>query len=587
MFPSYFEVQNIINETEFKELINMLDFEEKQDVESHVYNRIDKTNVINKHLRSSRKIEYIDDKLFDWIDSHVVTNLNSHMNDFRFILVRNDIEVVKYATGDYFKKHQDFININSNQFKNYTFLISLICCDKGGETSFHLDEEEVILNILNTGIGNMLIFKKDTIHEGKEVIKGNKYILKGNLISFPKDEEQELLVVSLNNNQYYILDTSRLNNSIYGTFIEFQKKLYPGKKVFHYRELKLNEAEFLAIYQSIYADQYKIDLSNLIDYTQLKINTYCIKLNNFLHKKDGQRVILVSLNDYYNILPVIKSDMNVIPFQLISLVIDKGVFIPWFGIGNNYFMYCDHYLNGINKYDIEDDGFINTVISNIKFKKYKKPYEKIVDKMNDIGLFIENPSKGLEFIRRMYNNNKVTFFSDLFKSSGYLPLRSWDMIADGELIYPINEIGTTIQQVIWENNGGSNMSDFLGEEYIGSHGMQLFIEKIIKDISKRTDKNGSGESTWVKYRKQNFNEISEKDVYNDLSYIQKDGSRNNLDELLNNLTFAQLKQIEMDVRNIDLSSSLERTHLSEFFCNETAHAIIDIVCKFGFIHLNE
>jgi hypothetical protein len=141
-FPGWLVVEDILSSSELEEFMAMLDIDSQKPKESHVYNRVTKTNLVNKHLRSSRKIEYRDDALFDWLETHLVNPLNDTYNDFKFYLVRNDVEVVQYSEGDFFKKHQDYINFDSNEFKNYTFLLCLGACQEGGETLIYESHSE-------------------------------------------------------------------------------------------------------------------------------------------------------------------------------------------------------------------------------------------------------------------------------------------------------------------------------------------------------------------------------------------------------------------------------------------------------------
>src|SRR3989304_583410 len=304
-FANYIECESILTQEKLTELINLLDIETKDDVPSHVYNRIDQTNVINKHLRSSRKIEYIDDQLFDWVEQNIVISINENYQNHQFVLIRNDLEVIKYGPGDYFKKHQDFINIDSNEFKNYTFIVGLKCCEKGGQTVFYINETRELSTILTDSPGNMIIFRKDLIHEGLEVIEGNKYILKGNFICLPqKSIAYCILVIIFPSNQTYLLETSKLTGSIYETFIDFEKTKTPDKKIFFYYEDHLNEVDFLTLYNNIYNNQNFDSHQRLIkmnDYTQLKYidKDYLFKFNNFINFGNLNQIILFKIDDYY------------------------------------------------------------------------------------------------------------------------------------------------------------------------------------------------------------------------------------------------------------------------------------------------
>jgi hypothetical protein len=86
--------------------------------------------------------------------------------------------VIKYSEGDYFKKHQDYVNFSSNEFQNYTFLVCLKACIEGGETVLYLDNENRDKGTtIDTSKkeGSILLFQKELLHEGKEVLKGIKF----------------------------------------------------------------------------------------------------------------------------------------------------------------------------------------------------------------------------------------------------------------------------------------------------------------------------------------------------------------------------------------------------------------------------
>lgn len=82
----------------------------------------------------------------------------------------------KYQPGQQFKKHRDqsFIR-NSNEASYYTFMVYLNEDYSGGETKFN--------NLVVTPKkGSALIFYHYLEHEGAEVLKGTKYVLRTDIM---------------------------------------------------------------------------------------------------------------------------------------------------------------------------------------------------------------------------------------------------------------------------------------------------------------------------------------------------------------------------------------------------------------------
>jgi hypothetical protein len=218
----------------------MLDVDAQEAKPSHVFNRVTRTNVVNKHLRSSSKIEYRDEKLFDWLESHVVNTLNTKINSFCFNLVRNDVEVVKYNEGDFFRPRQDYINFDSNEFCNYTFLR----CLQGGET---------------------------VLHEN------------------PTASPEEPWVISVE-----LLQCAAPTYS-YMAFYHFEKQRKPENHTFLYRESELTAFQFSLFYQRVMActTQLKQVIQSL-DYLGLTRNRKVVrKFLKWLNNTDGEDSLIL------------------------------------------------------------------------------------------------------------------------------------------------------------------------------------------------------------------------------------------------------------------------------------------------------
>lgn len=260
----------------------MLDVDAQEAKPSHVFNRVTRTNVVNKHLRSSSKIEYRDEKLFDWLETHVVKTLNTKINSFYFNLVRNDVEVVKYNEGDFFRKHQDYINFDSNEFRNYTFLMCLRACEQGGETILHENP---------TASGE----------EQQQVLSGQKILLKGNLLCFRDTTPKDYIIIELAkaNDEPWVISVELLQCAAptysYMAFYHFEKQRKPENHTFLYRESELTAFQFSLFYQRVMActTQLKQVIQSL-DYLGLTRNRKVVrKFLKWLNNTDGEDSLIL------------------------------------------------------------------------------------------------------------------------------------------------------------------------------------------------------------------------------------------------------------------------------------------------------
>src|SRR5581483_10265383 len=186
-----------------------------------LYHRISKETVTDVSRRSSRKVRYRDSSLFDWVQVNIVEPLNRDF-PYHFFLIRNDLEVIKYEKGDFFVRHQDHVNCGSNEFVNYTFLLNLRGCEKGGETLLYPDlEKEIVFECTGQEPGSLLIFPKEMDHAGKKVEAGTKLVLMGNLICYPAKPAPQL-IIGLTNGELLSIPVDLLKkipNSIYYSFV--------------------------------------------------------------------------------------------------------------------------------------------------------------------------------------------------------------------------------------------------------------------------------------------------------------------------------------------------------------------------------
>jgi hypothetical protein len=400
-FPSYIYNGNHLNQEKINELLELLSIDNRDYLESQVYVTSEKKNIIEKTVRSSKKIEYKDEQLFNWVNTNCIQNLNT--DTYRFILIHNDITVIKYNQGDFFKKHQDFVTLHSNEFYNYTFVVCLHACEDGGETLLYDSQDTAQSFITGKKQGSILVFPKDTFHEGKMIEKGTKIILSGNLICLknkdPLDLEnnEEYLIVMLNDGKTpYILSIAYLRQfhpqTMYISSYDFKKSSDPNHDNIQYHiEKELTNEQFQYFYKQIQNNNdfaQLSELNNKLNYIGFKDDSVSMKFINYVNG-DSEKTFLCKPHNYNKLLKLIANEeSNILPFQLIYLSNVKCVI--WFGVYDELFGTRDYILN-----DKVCDWNCNNDVGNVpscnrikhqRIRQYIKNQEKL--DMNTINKYI-------------------------------------------------------------------------------------------------------------------------------------------------------------------------------------------------------
>ena len=169
-----FVIEDFLSETECDELISI---SEKIGFEEAKVQTGNNEQSMIKSIRNNDRILYknqsLADKLFEKSKSFLEQNIGLYeikdLNEmFRFY---------KYSIGQRFKMHRDgSFERNHNEFSFYTFLIYLNDDFEGGETEFK------DLFTIKPKTGSLLIFLHPHKHEGKIILKGNKYALRSDII---------------------------------------------------------------------------------------------------------------------------------------------------------------------------------------------------------------------------------------------------------------------------------------------------------------------------------------------------------------------------------------------------------------------
>lgn len=209
----YIKEYGNIDETNVNTLIDLIHNIDQPFEESMLYSIEEKTKIKDTTIRSSMFRNIVDDAVFDIIQD-IVNNINvvDNSNKMNYHLVRNDVMHIKYKEGDFFEPHSDFLSIKSNQIEEYTMIICIDANCKGGQTRFHINDFFKYDSLMSVTPLNVLIFRKDLVHEGVMLEKLNdedcyKEILTINLWSI-RNSDKILCVNFTKSNTFktYLLD---------------------------------------------------------------------------------------------------------------------------------------------------------------------------------------------------------------------------------------------------------------------------------------------------------------------------------------------------------------------------------------------
>lgn len=167
-----FTIDHFFTEAECKEHIA---WSEKRGYQQAKINAFGK-QVTKTDVRNNSRIIFKDVALAERIWKRVEPFCVLKFGDLSAIGLNEMFRFYKYSLGQKFKAHMDgSYERNETEWSLYTLMIYLNDNFLGGDTWF---EDFVI----QPKTGMALIFKHDLLHEGREVIKGVKYVLRTDIM---------------------------------------------------------------------------------------------------------------------------------------------------------------------------------------------------------------------------------------------------------------------------------------------------------------------------------------------------------------------------------------------------------------------
>lgn len=592
-FPIYIEFKDLLND-KITELLNLLDI-----------NNSFESNMLTK--------KYQDNNLFNWIEDNIIKNISNNGINYHLL----NLETIKYKPGDNFEKHQDCTDFNSNEFINYTFLLNLISCEEGGEIILHFDDNKYIFESNN--LGSLLLFKRNIIYEDLDVIKGEKYILKGYLLGFnDNNNNQDVVIVTLKKspNLQYILPAYKINNTMYGAFYNFSKQQNPNQHVFYFNDEEISKDSF-EYYYNMYIKEYTIEeifnRNKELDYIGIQNNDVLSKINDFINDAN-EDIMLLSYDNYYKLVNVNFGE-NIIPFNMVTFSVGIHEIIIWCGIYNNLFITCDPNMPGLTDQHIynmdkkTDITFDNG--SNDEFYYYSDDSDNKNDSNNDFDIIFRNHSNDSDSDSEYYSDsdyysdfdsdyyanetadeygNSVKKLLDKLKINGpsfFIPSKEWSRYIEHFDV----KMTLFIRKYLWEQYGLRPINEMTMINNNCNDSLRKYVNKIINGLSKRND---DAYNTVLR----GYNETIEIDHHYQSHLKKKYKLIDNMKQLTETFKKSSII-INPNIRNINVNNFvdaiLKTNHISEldkigvfdYINRKNIHISWNIVYKMGFIKIDK
>ncbi len=120
----------------------------------------------------SENIFRLVEKLIDFINEK---------NSTHFTLISDNIDIIKYETGDFSNKHRNFMPVGTKYLSYYTLLFCIDANCTGGETSLYLDRDTSIDFKESITPGEWILFQNQSEQCRQKILSGYKIILKAKI----------------------------------------------------------------------------------------------------------------------------------------------------------------------------------------------------------------------------------------------------------------------------------------------------------------------------------------------------------------------------------------------------------------------
>lgn len=135
--------------------------------------------VLDQDVRNNKRVIFDDDRFAGELYEKVKPFAPENIQDGKLVGVNERISCYEYQPGQRFAPHSDGAFVRNEAERSfYTFMIYLNEDFEGGETAFLVNPEKII----KPRTGMALLFQHPIIHEGCEVTKGVKYVVRTDLM---------------------------------------------------------------------------------------------------------------------------------------------------------------------------------------------------------------------------------------------------------------------------------------------------------------------------------------------------------------------------------------------------------------------
>ncbi len=173
-----FLIEDFLTVEECDAFLNRFEQEQFEQAKVNLHGK----QIMRKDVRNNDRYIFFDQELAEELWEKTKPYMNKTFGSYEAIGLNEMFRVYKYTQGQRFKMHRDgSYHRNNKECSYFSFLIYLNDDFEGGETEFYG------FSTVKPKKGTVLIFRHPHRHEGKELIKGTKYVLRSDIMYRLKD----------------------------------------------------------------------------------------------------------------------------------------------------------------------------------------------------------------------------------------------------------------------------------------------------------------------------------------------------------------------------------------------------------------
>lgn len=276
----------LLNPALFASIKTAIDEDKQAFTASRVYDVEKEELLIAPDLRQSKFKTISTPEIFSLVDNYLqeMTKLDKWSD---YVLVKNNVTVVKYEEGDFFDAHEDFLSFKSNVFQEFTWILCLDGNCDGGETMIYVNDffKHASSNSKTTGCS--LVFRKDLKHAGEIIRSGHKYIMTCNVNVFSKSCTSILVVSFKDYDEKYVLPEINILKHETQLKVQLECLNFKYKNTNNPLDMKYKFIQFDMFSPEQFSIIYKIIMDEYVTFDEFYANKdildyFCIETKNIL-----------------------------------------------------------------------------------------------------------------------------------------------------------------------------------------------------------------------------------------------------------------------------------------------------------------